>query len=739
MNSFKYTLISLLILISTLAASQELEKVSIQLHWKYQFEFAGYIAAKEKGFYEELGLDVEIKEYEFGMDVEEEVVSSRSNYGVYNSTILLSHLKNRPINLMASFFKRSAMVIITKPEIKNLQQLIGKNFMAINDTNLRHMFETQKVDTQRINIVKPSYNINDFADGKVDAMTAFISNQPYKLDQLGVKYNIIDPGDFGVYILQQELFTSNREIKNNFEGVVKFKDATIRGWEYALKNQDELVDIIHSKYSKNISKDSLKNEAVEIQKLMLPFSYQLGSIDANFLAKQLELFKKESRIGENVTVKSFIFNDEYKNGKLFIAKWRDQETNSIVDYSLLLKFLAFFSVAFLTVFYFLTKQRKLQKSLQESNLNLERRVSDKTQELEKAKALFESIFETVKDGIAILDLEYKFLLVNRAYKDMVGYDKEELYGKTCIDISLASTIGNFQEVKEVLIKKGFYGGYKKQYVSKDGKIVDVRVDLILMLDKKSVLMVVKDVTRENIYKKEKKYQEQQLLEQSRLAQMGEMLSMIAHQWRQPLAAISSTSTGLELKATLDKADREIVIRSAKNISKYSQHLSETINDFRDFFKSNKDKKETSYVEIINSVSSIVQVSIENKNIEFITEFQSTETFSTFPNELKQVVLNLIKNAEDVVVEKKIEKPYIKLVTHFREGEHILEVSDNGGGVSKAIREKIFDPYFSTKEGKNGTGLGLYMSKTIIEDHCGGRLDVQNSEYGAVFSISLKDT
>ncbi len=865
MNTLKLLLLFTLISVNAAFASQELEKVSVQLHWKYQFEFAGYIAAKEKGFYKDLGLDVELKEYEFGMDVEEEVVSARSNFGVYNSSILLSHLKNSPINLMASFFKRSAMVIITKPEIKNSSQLVGKNLMAINDVNLRHMFETQNVSVKQINIVKHTYNVNDFVDGKVDAMTAFISNQPYKLDQLGVKYNIIDPSDFGVYILQQELFTTNSEIKNNFERVVKFKDATIKGWEYALKNQEELVDVIYAKYSKEASKESLRNEAMEIQKLILPFTYDVGSIDERFLTKQLELFKKESRIGENITVENFIFNDEYKNGKLFVAKWRDQQIRKIVDYSLLWKFLVLFSAALLIVLYFLRKQRKLneklketsrnldlgqkianmgiwelnyqsdtlkwtdgahnvfetnpktfnvsfdafmsfvhpddselllktysksladkmdyflehrivvngkikyveerchnlfdssgeiiksigtvldvtlkkelEESLKESNQNLERRVSSKTQELEKAKALFESIFETVKDGIAIIDLDYRFLLVNESYERMFGYKKEELYRKSCKEITFSSSTQSPPDMLKILEKRGFYGGDEKRYVSKIGEIIDVRVDLTLMSDKKSVLMVVKDVTREKAHKRERESQEKRLLEQSRLAQMGEMLSMIAHQWRQPLAAISSTSAGLELKAALNRADRETVANASKNISKYSQHLSETINDFRDFFKSNKKEKITSYKEVVNSVSNIIKVSIENKNIEFITEFRSQKTFRTFSNELKQVILNLIKNAEDVLLENEIVNPYIKLVADFKENEHVLEISDNGGGVSREIMDKIFDPYFSTKESKNGTGLGLYMSKTIIEDHCSGSLEIYNKEDGALFRITLRD-
>jgi len=228
--------------------------------------------------------------------------------------------------------------------------------------------------------------------------------------------------------------------------------------------------------------------------------------------------------------------------------------------------------------------------------------------------------------------------------------------------------------------------------------------------------------------------DQQIIQQSRLAQMGEMISMIAHQWRQPLAAISSTSAGLKLKAQLNKLDNKTTIELTSRISDYSQHLSSTIDDFREFFKTNKEKKETQYTSVIKSVMDIVKISIANKGIELVEELESEVRFNTYPNELKQVVLNLIKNAEDILLDKKIEGAKIIIKTVGNK----LIVSDNGGGIPEDIIDKIFDPYFSTKTKKDGTGLGLYMSKTIIEDHCGGKLTVSNNEDGAVFQIELKE-
>ena len=231
--------------------------------------------------------------------------------------------------------------------------------------------------------------------------------------------------------------------------------------------------------------------------------------------------------------------------------------------------------------------------------------------------------------------------------------------------------------------------------------------------------------------------DQQMIEQSRLAQMGEMISMIAHQWRQPLTAISSTSGALELKATLGTLKNEDVLALAKKIAGYSQHLSTTIDDFRSFFKSSKEKIETNYDEIVQSVLSIIKSSVENKMITLEYVNNSNQNFYTYPNEVKQVVLNLIKNAEDILIEKNVKDPYIKIKTYTDADNIILEVSDNGGGVPQDIISKIFDPYFSTKLEKDGTGLGLYMSKTIIEDHCKGKLSVTNNSEGAVFKIVLQ--
>ena len=210
--------------------------------------------------------------------------------------------------------------------------------------------------------------------------------------------------------------------------------------------------------------------------------------------------------------------------------------------------------------------------------------------------------------------------------------------------------------------------------------------------------------------------------------------MIAHQWRQPLAAISSTSSALNIQAQLDQINKDDILLLTDKISNFSQHLSYTIDDFRNFFKTNKTKTKTTCNELIDKVLSIIETSLINKNIQLDIEHKCNKPILTFENEVKQVILNLIKNAEDILIEKEIENPKIKIVAL----DGCITISDNGGGVPSNIIDKIFDPYFSTKTKKDGTGLGLYMSKTIIEDHCKGKLTVQNTTNGAMFIVQLTD-
>jgi len=237
-------------------------------------------------------------------------------------------------------------------------------------------------------------------------------------------------------------------------------------------------------------------------------------------------------------------------------------------------------------------------------------------------------------------------------------------------------------------------------------------------------------------------QNQRMIQQSSLAQMGEMISIIAHQWKQPLTAISSTSANLQLKIELENFDlttlksqnefKQYFKERFENIDEYICNLSRTMEDFRNFFKPNKKPVLIRLEEIITKSLKILETSFLTKNIKIIKEYHSQEKIELHDNEITQVILNILKNAEDNFIEKSIKNPFIKIRIEDRK----LFISDNGGGVEEDIIEHIFNAYFSTKSDKQGTGLGLYISKMIVEEHHNGKIKALNHGDGICFSIEL---
>ena len=265
------------------------------------------------------------------------------------------------------------------------------------------------------------------------------------------------------------------------------------------------------------------------------------------------------------------------------------------------------------------------------------------------------------------------------------------------------------------------------------------------LELKALNNTLEDKVQEEIAKNRLK--DQQLVQQSRMAQMGEMISMIAHQWRQPLGAIAASSIDLKMKIAfasfdLDKKESQEACttyfdKQLTSIEEYVQGLTTTIDDFRNFYKPNKERKTISINEPIKKSLSIMAASAASNGVEITTEYESQKTLALFDSELMQVFLNILKNAQDNFKEKKILDAKITIKTEDTAEGVKVEICDNGGGIPEDIKTKIFDPYFSTKDEKNGTGLGLYMSKAIIEEHHNGELSIENREGCACFIMTLK--
>ncbi|WP_419771268.1 MAG: ATP-binding protein [Candidatus Marinarcus sp.] len=236
----------------------------------------------------------------------------------------------------------------------------------------------------------------------------------------------------------------------------------------------------------------------------------------------------------------------------------------------------------------------------------------------------------------------------------------------------------------------------------------------------------------------------QLANQSKLVAMGEMIGNIAHQWRQPLSAISTAASGLQIKYEFESLNQEDFFELTNGIIHNTQYLSETIDDFRTFFKRDKQKDVFNIAKNIHDTYRIIQALYKSNDIQVIFELDNSLNFHGFKGELSQVFINILNNAKDILIERNIQEKVVLIQLFKKARTIVIEFHDNAGGVEEENNTKIFDPYFTTKHQSQGTGIGLYMSNEIITKHFNGKIYNENrvftvddtNHFGATMIIEL---
>lgn len=316
--------------------------------------------------------------------------------------------------------------------------------------------------------------------------------------------------------------------------------------------------------------------------------------------------------------------------------------------------------------------------------------------------------------------------INKSLLDILDYDnKNDLIGNLATGILIPTSnekyiLYNSQILQELSL------------VTKNAEIIPT-------------IIKIKDITyKNNKYKmvsildlRELKEKESILLHQSKHAAMGEMISIIAHQWRQPLSFISSIVTRLKLKNNKDQIDKDFLDNKLNEMNDYIQYMSVTIDDFRNFFAQDKKRVYISLNEIAKIVKKMLEESFTIDNIEIDIEEGNLSKINTFKNDIIQVLLNILNNSRDAFSDKNIEKKFIKISFKETQEKQYIFIEDNAQGIDENIINNVFTAYFSTKNEKNGTGLGLYICKIIIEKKFNGTIHVENKNNGVLFTIILE--
>jgi signal transduction histidine kinase len=384
---------------------------------------------------------------------------------------------------------------------------------------------------------------------------------------------------------------------------------------------------------------------------------------------------------------------------------------------------------------------------------------------------FQSIVTKSVDGIIIIDMQGVVQFANPAAKLLFGYLANSLIGmkfgipsltKEFIEIHIMRFSGEMGVAEMSVVETEWRGQPAFLAILHD---ITERKKMEEIIREKSNRLEelnkdLENTIREEVEKRRK--HEQLLIQQSKLSAMGEMLGAIAHQWRQPLNAISILIQDIKLANQHGELDNDYINETVKTAKEQVRFLSQTIDDFRNFYKPCKEKSGfdvcNAILEILSLVNpqlvvSSIDVTVQTRDkdnrllktiAEMFTRYDHMDEHFIvlgYPNEFKQVILNLVNNARDAILEfrqqKKLDKGRIDILIKEEHKKVVIHVKDNGGGIPDHILDKIFIPYFTTKPFGQGTGIGLYMSKVIIESNMDGKLFAEVHDTDTIFTIELK--
>ena len=406
----------------------------------------------------------------------------------------------------------------------------------------------------------------------------------------------------------------------------------------------------------------------------------------------------------------------------------------------------------------ITERKEIEAGLEKTRKELEviKKIAD------EASEFAESVINTVREPLISLDQDLRVVTVSRSFYEFFKVKPEDTVGQLIYDLGNKQwDIPKLRELLETILpQKTTFQDYEVEHnfatIGRRIMLLNARQIEQARGKERIILLAIEDITERSAIEDglarakeelqnlnehlqeevEKKTQEnfkqfQVLQHQNKLASMGEMIGAIAHQWRQPLNELSIRLQKIHYKYEKDEINESYIEEFiSKNLTTIA-FMSKTIDDFRNFFRIDKEKKLFDIKSAIQEAINLQSAQLKNHNINLILEGNSF-SFLGYKTEFQHAIINIISNAKDALIKREIESAEIDIKII----ENKILIHDNAKGIDESIIDRVFEPYFTTKAQGEGTGIGLYMSKMIIEDNMKGKISVKNENGGALFSIEL---
>ncbi len=500
-------------------ATRNLEKVTLQLKWRHQFQFAGYYAAQSQGFYQQEGLNVNILEGGKDKSAVEMVSTGKAQYGVSDSEILLDYAHGKPIILMGAIFQHSPYVLLSRQDSKILSpaDLVGKRVMLGDNqgaTQFKVILKHEGINLNKITILPHSWNSQDLIDRKVDAISAYISAEPNYLRAHGIKPLILNSINYGVDFYGDTLFTSKVEAQQHTQRVEAFFRATQKGWEYALEHKEQLAEQIMTMpgvVERGITREILLNEARDMEPLILPNIVEIGHTNPGrwqYIADELSSLKL---VDKPINLRGFFFEP-------------DSNMPLPMRQSILVSITLFALILLATASWLFTTRRKLRSNSQQLQTEVSRRKLIES-DLLAAETRINEMFHATAAGIAITTPDGRYLSANPAYSKMLNYTEAELQKTNFFELTSQNDVDECANKINQLLK-GAISNFvlEKRYITKDGAIVWARASINPMYSAtgeiRNFIAVTEDITEKILIENRLKDSESLLKMAGTLSHLG---------------------------------------------------------------------------------------------------------------------------------------------------------------------------------------------------------------------------
>lgn len=681
------------------------EKVNLQLKWYHQFQFAGYYAAVEKGFYEDVGLDVNIISGGLAIKVDEEVLSGRAEYGVLASELIGKRVYGKKLVLLSVIFQHSIRTLITRAdsEIYSPSCLIGHTIM-LNPNEKEEflaMFRDEGIGPEKINIIpKDKSAIDKLINKEVVAINGSVANQPFILAQKGISVRLIRPIAYGIDFYGDSVFTSVRELNQHPERTLAFRQASLKGWRYAMQNTEEIVQLIHHKYSQKKSIQQLRFEAQELRKVILPELVDLGHINYHRIEKTAKIYEQYMIIKKGYSLDGFVFDPIQKEKDFSDKLWKILTIFVIV----------LISIAIIILMWVILLKKTVANRT--ASLSKEIIIRKKTEEQLKASDnLLREVINSVEKAIAVYEPvrngdDFVFLEMNEFAEKITQYKVENVLGKTVSTLFPGeANIGLIEKLKETYLTGNSTQIPLMQY--KDDRMTQWVEYYIFKLPSGKVVAMFEDTYL--MRKAEEKIK-------TNLKEKETLLQEIHHRVKNNMQVLYSLlklqSINIEdsqAKEILKECQNRVFAMSAVHEILYrSENLSEI--DMGGYLSRISSAISQTYADNPQNIQTQIETNQIKLNIKIasplgliVNELLSNSYKYAFPNQAKGKIEIIMSTPDNKMIE--------------------LIVMDNGIGTPDDF------------EWKNTNSLGLKLVQTLAENQLDGSMSIDNRS-GTQFTIKF---